>query len=142
MRTRRHAITPLPPPGMRPKLDAGQVEDLGLVHIINLDAIAKGDAGVDVLWQVMGGMLTWHRVAEKLGRGEQEMVAQLELMRAVWERYGRTGRVLFTGPEYQLAKLGVEVQDALASIVDRHIAVEAANWSEAQIARLSKEKSL
>ena len=139
-RPRRKARPALPPRGLRPRLATDQVRDLGLVHIANLDAIAKGAADVEVLWQVLGGVLTWHRVAQVLDRGEPEMDAQVELMVAVQQRYACTGRVLFTGEEYQLARHGVEVQDALAELVDEHTAVEAATWSEAQVHRLQLER--
>ena len=64
------------------------------------------------------------------------MAVQLQMLEHVTERYVRTGRVGFTGAEYQLAKVGVQVQDELARIVDRHTAVEAANWSEERVNRL------
>jgi hypothetical protein len=130
----------MPPRALRPRMDAERVRALGLVHIANLDLMAKGQAGAEVLLQVMGGTLTWHRVAQVLGRGEAEMVDQLELMNAVFERFRAHGRVLFTGLEYQRAKHGVDVQDALAELVDEHTAVEAATWSEAQVHRLQLEK--
>lgn len=136
-RARRIARPALPPRGLRPKLTKDQVRDLGLVHIVNLDQIASGQGTPEVLLQVMGGTLTWHRVAQVLGVGEPEMVQQLELFAAVFDRFQKTGKVGFTGPEYQLAKRGVETQDALAELVDQHTAVEAANWSEAQVQRLN-----
>ena len=55
------------------------------------------------------------------------------------ERYGRTERVRFTGEEYQLAKLGVQVMDELARVVDLPTAVEAANWSEDRVNRISTD---
>lgn len=134
--TRKHChrrpVVPLPPRGLRPKLTADQLRDLGLAHLVNLDTLAKGEADESTLWQWVGGCLTWSRVAELLKVGEAEMKAQLELVAAVVERYGRTGRAVFTGPEYQLAKLGVGYMDDLAAIVDRPTAIAAADWSEAR----------
>jgi hypothetical protein len=131
--TRRRAITPVPPRGLRPRLAGHQVQDLELVHLANLDAIARGCGTEELLWQVVGGTLTWGRVAQRLGLGEPEMRAQTELVTALVQRYGRTGRVGFTGAEYQLAKQGVDVMDQLARTVDRATAVEAAEWSEARV---------
>ncbi len=139
-RPRRQAKPALAPRGLRPLLTASQVRELGLVHISNLDLIAKGAATAQVLLGVMGGVLTWHRVAQEIGRGEAEMVQQLELFAAVFDRYQQTGRVIFTGPEYQLAKRGVETQDALAELVDQHTAVAAAAWSEAQVNSLNTSR--
>jgi hypothetical protein len=80
--------------------------------------------------------LTWSRVADLLGYRVEDMRAQLELSTRVVERFGRTGRVGFSGVEYQLAKLGIEVMDDLAEQVDQPTALQAANWSEDRIARV------
>lgn len=137
--TRRRMIVPLPPRGLRPRLDHGQLVDLGLAHLANLDAIATGRATLEVLWQTAGGVFTWSRVAELLHLGEPEMTTQLHVIEHVILRYQRTGRVGFTGPEYQLAKLGVDVMDELARIVDRPTAVAAAEWSERRIERIAAQ---
>lgn len=118
------------PRWLRPKLDDAQVRDLGIAHIQNLDAIATGHADDETLWQWVGGTLTWLRVAALVETGEVEMLQQMRLVTAVIDRYRRTGRIAFTGPEYQLAKTGCDVMDALASIAPQHIAEDAANWSE------------
>ncbi len=123
------------------ELTHDQLLDLGLAHLINLDTLAKGGADESTLWQWVSGCLTWWRVADLLKAGEAEMCEQLGLDSAVVERFGRTGRIVFTGPEYQQAKLGVAYMDDLAAIVDRPTAVLAANWSEAQCAAMTKEKS-
>jgi hypothetical protein len=49
------------------------------------------------------------------------------------EGFTTTGRIVFTGPEYQAAKLGVDLMDELARIVDRPTAVAAAEWSEERL---------
>ena len=103
--TPRRVWLPVPPRGLRPKLAHHQVRDLSLVHHVNLDSIATGQADAETLWQTIGGALTWSRIAERLGLGEPEMALQLKMLDHVTERYVRTGKVRFTGPEYQLAKL-------------------------------------
>lgn len=142
---RRRPITPQPPPGLRPKLDAGQLVDLGLVHFQNVDAIAKGEGTESLLWQVVESVLTWSRAADLLAARRpdyqpavDEMRAQLELVTRLVERYGATGRVLFTGIDYQAARRGVEVMDALALAVTRADAIAAADWSEREVARMVK----
>ncbi len=127
------------PRWLRPRLDAGQQRDLGLAHVLNLDTIAKGQGNADILYQWAGGVFTWSRVAELLQVGAPEMAAQLELATTMVNRFTRTGRVIFTGPEYQLAKTGVEVMDQLAAIVDRQTAIIAAEWSEAKINALAAQ---
>lgn len=129
-RLQQHELLARMPRVFRPKLASDQVRDLGLAHIVNLDAIATGDAGEAILWQYMGGVLTWSRAAQLLGQGEAEMAEQVALLERLIERFQRTGRVVFTGPEYQLAKDGVLVMDLLAAVVDRPTAVMAADWGE------------
>lgn len=129
---RRHVVA-LAPRGLRPKLSRSQQVDLGLAHLANLDAIARGAAGEGILWQWVGAVLTWSYVATALELGSLEMQQQLLLVTRVVERYGSTGRVLFTGLDYQAAKDGVDVMDQLAASVDRQTAIAAANWSESRI---------
>lgn len=132
----RPGLPPKLPPALRcfaPKLHPSQVRDLGLVHMEELDAIIHGQATPDVLWSWAGGVLTWSRVAELTERAADDMAEQLSLVLAVIERYRRTGSIGFTGPEYQLAKRGTMLMDALAEFVDRPTAVAAADWSEARI---------
>jgi hypothetical protein len=92
----------------------------------------------------VGGVLTWSRAADLLharnpdyAPATEEMRAQLELVTRLVERFGRTGRVILTGVEYQLARRGVAVMDAIAEAVDRPTAIAAADWSEARVAALS-----
>lgn len=130
---RRRVIVPLPPRGLRPTLDAGQLRDLALAHITNLDDVAAGRGGVDVLWQMAGGVLTWSRVADLLRVHQAEMAQQLEVIERTVARYVATGRVGFSGRDYQLAKRGVTVMDELALIVDKPTAMAAAHWSDQRV---------
>ena len=137
--TPRRRVTPLPPRGLRPRLTRDQLLDLGLAHVVNLDVIARGEAGEPLLWDYAGAVLTWSRVAILLDRGVPEMTEQLRLSARLIERYGRTGRVLFDGTDYQLAKAGIDVMDQLAAIVDRPTAIAAANWSEGKVAQMAAD---
>ena len=123
----------LPPPGLRPKLRRDQLRDLALCHLETLDAIARGDATSATLWQVAEAALAWSRVAELMRIGEAEMTAQLELALSLIERYQRTGRVAFSGPEYQMAKTGVAVMDELAERTDRATALAACEWADRRV---------
>lgn len=127
------------PRGLRPKLRAGQVLDLAVAHNGNLDTIARGLADAEVLWQWVGGILTWSKVAELLDTGVPEIAEQLDLAHAVIERFRRTGKVGFSGAEYQLAKKGVIVMDMLAELVDQPTASAAADWSERQVATMAEQ---
>lgn len=134
---RRPRYIAQPPRGLRPRLTREQLLDLGLAHAINLDAIARGEADEPMLWDWAGAVLTWSRVAVMLDRGVPEMTEQLHLAARLVERYGRTGRVIFSGPDYQTAKTGLQVMDELARHVDRPTAIAAANWSERKVAEMA-----
>jgi hypothetical protein len=136
-RCRRQVFIPLPPRGLRPKLASDQVTDLALCHLQTLDDISRGRATEVTLWDLVGAAFTWSRTAELLDLGVPEMAAQLELATRVVERYGRTGRIGFSGTEYQMAKLGVDVMDQLAEIVDRPTAIAAAEWGETKVNALA-----
>ena len=119
--------------GLRPRLAKDQIMDLALAHTTNLGLIRTGQADIDVLWQWVGGTLTWYRVAQMLDLGEPEMRAQLGLADSVVQRFGRTGRVGFSGPELRVAIDGVDVMDQLASAVDQATASTCADWSQGQL---------
>lgn len=136
-KTKRRRVWPaLPPRGMRPKLQRDQVTDLALAHLTNLDLMVKGEADEGLMWQLAEQTLVWSRVAQLTGHLQDEMHAQLLVVAEVVRRFGRTGRVGFSGSEYQTAKLGIEVMDALAEVVEKHQAMEAAVWAEAVLDRM------
>ena len=134
---RRRRIIPVPPRGLRPSLSHDQVMDLQLAHVINLDAIAHGTAEDSMIWDYIGQVLTWYRAAELLKRDTAEMHTQLQVATRLVERFGRTGRVLFDGPDYQLAKQGLQVMDELARTVDELTAIAACEWAKAQCDRMA-----
>lgn len=138
-RRNRRRIVVMPPRGLRPMLDAGQRRDLALAHMVNLDSIARNEADEVILWQVVGGVLTWSRIADRLSLGIAEMTLQVDLIKRLVDRYGCTGRVEFAGDDYDLAKKGTIVMDLLGEQTDRYTAVEAATWSEAKIERMAEE---
>lgn len=133
MKRKRIPRPALPPPGLRPRLRSNQLRDLALCHIQVMDSIARGDATSATLWQVAEAALAWSRAAELMRVGEVEMTAQLELALSLIERYRRTGRVAFSGPEYQAAKAGVAIMDELAEHTDRATALAACEWADRRI---------
>lgn len=139
-RCHRRPITPVPPRGLRPTLAADQVRDPALCHLVNVDAIATGQADVETLWQWAGGVLTWSRVAELSPAWHddvrRQMAEGLDLVQSVADRWIRTGRIGFTLPELRKARALVELQDAMAEAVDRVTAIRAAEWSEDTLNRV------
>lgn len=132
-RCHRRQVIALPPRGLRARMTPDTLSTLAIVHVTNLDEISRGSASEQTLWDFCGAVFTWARVAEMLQLGAVEMTQQLDLAASVVERYSRSGRIGFSGPEYQTAKLGVMVMDALAEAVDVDTAKLAAEWSEERL---------
>lgn len=130
---RRRPLQPRPPRGLEPKLTRGQQTDLSLAHLVNLDLVATGQADESLLWQLVECALTWSYVADELGLHVEAMREQLLVVASLLNRYRRTGKVGFSGLEYQQAKEGVEVMDELAAKVDKATAVQACAWSDAMV---------
>lgn len=142
--TRRRTVVPLPPPGLRPKLTRDTAQKLSINHWTVLDTIAHGGADEGAMWQYMGGALTWLYVAEEMARrhptpdfrqARAEMDAQARVAASLAERFERTGRVGFSGTEYQTAKTACAVMDNLAEIVDWPTADICATRAQMQIDR-------
>lgn len=128
----------------RPKLDASQRLDCGVVHWDLVDRFAKGSADREALWDWMETGVTYHqlmRLLEKDGtaftqESMEAVVAQLAMYEAVAARCAKTGRAAFTGPELQVARAAAEVFDQLLEL-DRHgLAVQAVDYSTALMARV------
>lgn len=117
----------------RPRMKHDQVFSLSLLHNTQLDALVTGQADEEMLWQWVATVLTWLKAAELLERGLDEMTLQLDLVTRTLNRYRATGRIGLSGPDYQLAKVGVMVMDTLAEIIDQANASAAADWSEHQV---------
>lgn len=111
------------------KLPASKVSQISLYQHINLDAIANGTADSALMFDYVANALCWHRVAQRLGIGEAEMDAQLQVATRLVQRFKRHGRVAFDGPDLQAARLGVMVVDQLAETADEATAVEASTWA-------------
>lgn len=117
---------------LKAKLDAVPLQAptrtaLSTLHWEQIDAIAKGHADEDVLWTWVESSLTWHNAATATGNGIPEMDEALGLCSRLIERFVRTGRVAFSGPDYQAAKDAADVMDQLAEITPFIVARAAAD---------------
>lgn len=139
--TRQELIERLAP-GLRPKLNRQQLLELGICHLEQLDAVANGQAEASVLWDWVACMLTWWKVSRLLQVGMAEMDAQCDMVTRLTERWHRTGRVRFDGPDLQLARAGIGVMDDLAELVSLGQAKEAAAWSEIEVQRVRAQSRL
>lgn len=115
------------------RLSTNQVLTIEVAHIQTLDELVR-DGSPQALWDWVANVYTWSRVAELMKLGTDEMEEQLKVCVRLLERYRRTGRVAFDGPDYQLAKHGVDVMDELARQVPQPVAIAAARWSEQRLA--------
>lgn len=117
------------------RLSTNQVLTIEVAHIQTLDELVR-DGSPQALWDWVANVYTWSRVAELMQLGTEDMSQQLELCALLLARFRRTQRAGFTGPEYQLAKHGVDVMDELARQVTEPVAQAAARWSEERLAHL------
>lgn len=107
-------------------------QELAAHFHFTLDDIARRGRA-EAVWDLVGTVLCWHRVAERLGVGIPEMQVVHDLAMSVLQRYAATGRTIFTGPEYTAARDGVIAMEQLAELVDHHTAVAAADWAEERL---------
>jgi hypothetical protein len=111
-------------------LTAAQVRDLDTTHLQTLDDIARGLGTDEHLTQWSGAVATWAHVARMRGEGVPEMAEQSAVVASITARHRRTGRVGFSGTEYQVAKAGVAIMNALAEVTDLATAKCAADLAE------------
>lgn len=123
--SRRQRWKPQPPPGLRPKLSRSQVLSAKLIHLQNVQTIADGSATRQTLYDHAHATLVWLTLARdyqaRYGTIEEALRAMEAAQAAcgdLVERWRRTGRVVFTGPELQMAREAIGWMDALAELVD------------------------
>lgn len=119
--------------GLLPKLSPDQVTALAIAHHTHVDLVASGKGTIDTLWEMAAAALGWSRVAQVLQVGEPEMARDCAVIDSLIKRFERTGRVVYTGPELQTARQGLEAVDQLARLTDLPTAIEAVNWAEDRI---------
>lgn len=141
-RKARRAQPALPPRGLRPRYSAADVQRMQLAHTGNLDGIATGVASETVIWDEVTNALTWTYVSNALGVHQAAMERQLQLVTRLMDRYSRTGRVRYDGPDYQQAKTGVLVMDELATLTDVITAEQALTWAQAEMAAMVRAADL
>jgi hypothetical protein len=118
-------------------LTAAQVRDLDTTHLQTLDDIARGLGTDEQLTQWAGAVATWAHVARMRGEGVPEMAEQAAVVASITARHRRTGRVGFSGMEYQTARRGVAVMNALAEVTDLATAQIAAELAELDLTAAS-----
>lgn len=115
-----------PPPGLRPRLDRLKVLSTHLVHAENIAMIASGQGTQQTLYDHAHAVLVWLTLARDYHERYGTLAETLRVLEAAYaavepliERWQRTGRVGFTGPELQMAREATPHMDAMAELVDR-----------------------
>jgi hypothetical protein len=104
-----------------------------LIHHVNLDALAQGDASV--LLHYAASVWTWQYVAERLSLAQAEMQPQLALVERLIASAEASGRLTLNVTDYIVACDGAAIMDMLAAGVDAATAVWAADRSNAEAHR-------
>ena len=126
-----------PPKFWRPKMPSEQSITAKIVHWDLLDRITKGTSDYADMWSWMETGYTNTKLMQLLHadgvefseEATQALVDQLEIYVSVSERFKKTGKVGFSGPELLTARAAAHVMDGLMDL-DRHgCAARAAIWS-------------
>lgn len=132
----------------RPKLQADQQIDAKVTHWDLVGRFTSGAATVEDLWDWIETGFTYSQMMHLLAKDGLEftyeaqaaLAEQLGIYEAVIARYRTTGRVGFNGPQLQIARAAAYIMDGLIEL-DRHgIAVQAAQWSIEQMAKIRREQ--
>lgn len=125
-----------------------QIKALALAHLTNVDAIARGQADVGVLWDLAEAALQWSLVADALRQQHPDnadleeaaagMRQHLDTAIGVVKRWSATGRIVFRGPELTQAREAIDWMDALAETVDQLTAYSCAITCQRMLAPLKK----
>lgn len=132
----------------QPKLDADQVMDCKVLHWDLIGRITTGPASQQDLLDWMATGFTYSELMRLLEADGTEfteeakaaIAEQLETYTAVLERFRTTGRVGFNSEQLLAARAAAEVMDQLIEMDRFGFAVLAAEWSNAQMARLQLNK--
>jgi len=125
------------PRGLTPKLSGAQKIDLAICHHINHDAIVRGQAGTQIMWDYVESVLAWWKVADLLAQARPDMTLQLGVATRLVEHYGRSATVQFVGHDIELARRGLMTMDQLADLVDQPTAVVAVMWARGEFNSLT-----
>lgn len=138
------------PPWLRPKLTPSQQFELTLAHHVNLDALADGTATPKILWQWVGGALTWHYIAMALCERNptahrpalEGLQGQFGVTQCVVQRYRTSGLIQLEAGELDVVREACQWAEALAEHVDRPTALRCSVMSEQVCQRIADQVAL
>lgn len=128
----------------RPSVTTSQRIECQVIHWDLIDRFTNGTATPEDLWDWMETGYTYSQMMVLLDQSgipftSESMAAicdQMDIYAHVVDRWKRTGRVGFSGPELCIAKAAAHVMDALIELDRFGIAETAAIWSAQQMARI------
>ena len=131
----------LPPPGMRQMLGQAKVWAVLINMESNIAAIRSGEANVATLWDFIGGLLTWQRVAFERRFTEAEAVmlrVRNQVIVGLIERWDATGAITMPDDELKLMTEALPWIEALAENCDETTARAAAIWGQQNVDMLRR----
>lgn len=132
----------LPPPGMRPKLDTAKIWAIAINMQSNVDELTAGTMDDTILWDFVGGVLTWKRVAEVLKYKDAFAILHDVYTTAAASAvvsWITRGVAKFSEDEARKVYESLPWCEALAEESDLVTATAAANWSQSLIDRMSAD---
>ncbi len=132
----------LPPPGLRPKLGAAKVWAIAINMQQNVSDLTVGTMDDNILWDFIGGVLTWKRVAEVLKYQDAFAVLNDVYTTAAASAvvsWITKGVARFTEDESRKVYESLPWCEALAQEVDVVTATAAANWSQSLLDRMAAD---
>lgn len=135
-----HAKRSLIPKFFLPKLSEAQVTSCKVAHWDLLGRITSGRATEHDIWDMVHTGLTYIELMRLLESDGTEFTEEakaaiaehLETFPGVIERYRRTGRVGFDGPQLLAARAAAELMEQLIEMDRFGFAVRATAWAKAK----------
>lgn len=139
-RQKRAALAALPK-FWQPKITPGQQLTCQVIHWDLIEQITHGTATRTELWDWMETGFTYSQLMRMLAQDGTEFTPeaiaavqeQIDSYDAIAQRFQRTGRVGFTGPELLTARAAAEVFSDLIKLDRNGYAKQAAIWSTAHM---------
>lgn len=131
----------LPPPGMRQMLGQAKVWAVLINMESNIAAIRSAEATQAKMWDFIGGLLTWQRVAFERRFTDAEAVmlrVRNQVIVGLIERWDSTGAISMPDDELELMNVAMPWIEALAENCDETTARAAAIWGQQNVDMLRK----
>lgn len=123
----------LPPAWLRPKMSTAKVWAVTINMQTNVVELTKGTADDSILWDFIGGVLTWKKVAETLGYQEAYALLEgiyIEVASSLSAGWIVSGVAQLSEEHSRRCFDALPWCEALAETVDMITATASASWSQ------------